>query len=395
MHFVVQYNAQRIIGWEQADFGLDGLHGRYCAELGFKILAITMKHPTHPATPPSQSRFLTLLLIGVTVAMGYVLRPFYGAILWAGVIALIFAPLNRKLLRTMSGRPTAASVITLLVALVMVVLPAVLVITALALEASSLYHLLQSNESSTAGTLQGAWNALPEWVKDVLGYFDMTDVSTVQNKLLRLVNQTQQLIETQAWGIGQNAFQYVVSAVIAAYLAFFLIRDGERIAAQALGAIPLGQAQKQELIGKFSNVIRATVKGSLLVASVQGALGGLAFVVLGVKGALLWAVMMGFLSLLPAVGAAIVWFPVACFFLLNGETAKFIALATYGMLVIGLIDNLLRPALVGKATRLPDYLVMITTLGGIAVFGINGVVLGPVIAAMFIAVWHIYATRHQ
>jgi predicted PurR-regulated permease PerM len=139
-------------------------------------------------------------------------------------------------------------------------------------------------------------------------------------------------------------------------------------------------------------VIRATVKGNLLVAAIQGALGGLAFWFLGVAGALLWAVVMAFLSLLPAIGAALVWLPVAAYLLLTGSMWQGIGLIAYGMLVIGLADNLLRPLLVGNDTRMPDYLVMMTTFGGMAVFGINGFVLGPAIAAMFIAVWHIYGT---
>jgi predicted PurR-regulated permease PerM len=111
---------------------------------------------------------------------------------------------------------------------------------------------------------------------------------------------------------------------------------------------------------------------------------------LGVSGALLWAVLMAFLSLLPAVGAGLVWVPVTAYLFLTGAYWQAFALAAWGVLVVGLVDNLLRPILVGKETRMPDYLVMIATLGGITIFGINGFVLGPAIAAMFIATWHIY-----
>jgi len=127
------------------------------------------------------------------------------------------------------------------------------------------------------------------------------------------------------------------------------------------------------------------------VAAIQGALGGVAFWALGVSAAFLWAALMAFLSLLPAVGAALVWLPVAIYFLVAGDTWQGFALIAYGMLVIGLVDNLLRPILVGRDTRMPDYVVMITTLGGIAALGVNGLVVGPVIAAMFIAILHLYA----
>lgn len=136
-------------------------------------------------------------------------------------------------------------------------------------------------------------------------------------------------------------------------------------------------------------MVRATVKGNLLVALIQGALGGLAFWFLGVSGALLWAVLMAALSLLPAIGAALVWLPVALYFLVTGALSQGLALSAYGVLVIGLVDNLLRPVLVGKDTRIPDYVVRITTVGGMAFFGINGFVLGPLIAAMFMSAWQI------
>jgi predicted PurR-regulated permease PerM len=160
-------------------------------------------------------------------------------------------------------------------------------------------------------------------------------------------------------------------------------------------ALPLTPTHQQELLHKFSHVIRSTVRGNLVVAALQGALGGLAFWFLGVRGALLWAAVMAFLSLLPAIGAALVWLPVALWFLATGATWQGVALAAWGVLVIGLVDNLLRPMLVGKATLMPDYVVMITTLGGMVVFGINGFVLGPVIAAMFFAVWHMVLIARQ
>jgi predicted PurR-regulated permease PerM len=149
------------------------------------------------------------------------------------------------------------------------------------------------------------------------------------------------------------------------------------------------------LVAKFMAVVRATVKGSLLVAGIQGMLGGIVFWFLDIRGALLWAVVMAFLSLLPMIGAGLVWLPVAAFFVLTGQPWQGLLLVTYGIFVIGLADNLLRPILVGKDAGMPDYVVMITTLGGMAVFGINGFIIGPTIAAMFIAVWHLSITAPQ
>ena len=338
-----------------------------------------------------QGRVLLVLLVAVSVAFGWILLPFYGTILWAAIIALLFAPLYRRLLVRLNRRRTPAALLTLLVVLVIVVIPLVLVTAALAREAAQVYQRIQSGELNPGLYFQGVFDALPGWMTGLLERFGLIDFDTLQRRLALAMAQGSQFIATQALGIGQNTFEFIASVFITLYLAFFLIRDGDGIGRAVRAAIPLESAHKQELLAKFTTVIRATVKGNLLVAAIQGALGGLAFWFLGVGGALLWAVLMAFLSLLPAVGAGLVWVPVAAYFLVTGALWQGVALTAYGVFVIGLVDNLLRPMLVGKDTRMPDYLVMITTLGGMAVFGINGFVLGPAIAAMFIAVWHIYA----
>ena len=171
------------------------------------------------------------------------------------------------------------------------------------------------------------------------------------------------------------------------YLLFFLLRDGDDLARRIKDAIPLRPEQQRALFDKFTVVIRATVKGNVVVAVLQGALGGLIFWLLGIHAPLLWAVVMAVLSLLPAVGAALVWLPAAIYLLAAGHVWQGVLLIGYGVLVIGLVDNFVRPVLVGKDTQMPDYVVLVSTLGGIAIFGFNGFLIGPVIAAMFIAVW--------
>ncbi|WP_114973707.1 AI-2E family transporter [Rhodoferax ferrireducens] len=337
-----------------------------------------------------ENRTLSLLLVAVSLALGWILLPFYGAILWGAIIALLFTPLYRRLLPRVKKQRTLAALVTLLFVLLIVVLPLVLITAALAHEAALLFERLQSGELNPALYFRGVFNALPDWIQSLLDRFGLVNFATLQRRLAAALTQGSQFIATQALSIGQITFEFVASLFIAFYLAFFLIRDGDDVVRAVRQAIPLAPAHKHELFNKFTTVIRATVKGNLLVAAIQGALGGLAFWFLGVGGALLWAVLMAFLSLVPAVGAGLVWLPVAVYFLMNGAIWQGVALIAYGMLVIGLIDNLLRPILVGKDTRMPDYVVMITTLGGMAVFGINGFVLGPAIAAMFIAVWHIY-----
>jgi len=276
--------------------------------------------------------------------------------------------------------------------LLIVILPLALISASLVRETAMVYQRLQSGELNPTLFFHGVFDALPNWITVLLDRFGLVDFNTLQMRLSTGLTQGSQFIATQALSIGQNTFEFLTSLAIALYLAFFLIRDGKAVSASVWQVIPLASKHKRELLSKFATVIRATVKGNLLVAAIQGALGGVAFWFLGVGAALLWAVLMAFLSLLPAVGAGLVWLPVALYLFITGAVWQGIALIVWGLLVIGLVDNLLRPLLVGKDTRMPDYVVMITTLGGMAVFGINGFVLGPTIAAMFIAVWHIFAS---
>ena len=335
-------------------------------------------------------RALQVLLVLTGLGLGWILLPFYGTILWAGILALVFAPVNDRLRsRAHLGR-TPAALCTLLLVTVVVVFPLAAVTASLAAEAASLYARLQSGESNPVSYLHGLFDALPRWVRAALRALGLRDFDTVQRRLTASLAQGSQVIAGQAVGIGQNTFEFLANLCVALYLAFFLIRDGDRIVHALRRALPLTLPHKQALLDLFGTVVRATVKGNLLVAAIQGLLGGIAFWFLGITGALLWAVLMAFLSLLPAVGAALVWVPVAAYYLVAGDWWQGLALVAWGVLVIGLVDNLLRPMLVGKDVRMPDYVVMITTLGGMAVFGIHGFVIGPTVAAMFMAVWQIY-----
>lgn len=344
--------------------------------------------PQHAATH-MENRVLLVLLIAVSLALGWILLPFYGTILWACIIALLFAPLYRWLLPRLRQRRTAAALLTLLAAVVVVILPFAVLSASLAREAMQVYTLSQSEAWDAPRFFRRLFDALPGWVVTTLDRFDLADFDTLQRQLTDALALFSRFVAGHAVDIGQGTFAFVAELFVTVYMAFFLIRDGESVVGAIRRALPLAPEHRSELIEKFATVIRATVKGSLLVAAIQGALGGLAFWLLGVRAALLWGVLMGFLSLLPAFGAALVWVPVALYLLVTEPLWQGLALLAYGVMVIGLADNVLRPMLVGRDTRMPDYVVMITTLGGMATIGINGFVIGPTIAAMFIAVWHI------
>lgn len=336
------------------------------------------------------SRVPAFLLLACALALGWILQPFWGAILWAVIIALIFLPLYHRLLHRLRGRRELAAALVLGVVVLIGVLPLVLIAASIAREAAMLYQLIASGGWAPEQSLRTLFNTLPGWVGDLLAHLGVGSFDVLQKKLAGGVAQASQLIASRALGVGLDTFDFISSLFIMLYLAFFLLRDGEALVHTAARGLPLDLVHQKALAAKFSTVVRATVKGSLVVSLVQGALGGLAFWVLGVQGALLWAVLMAFLSLVPAVGAALVWAPVALWLAVQGHWGEAVGLAAWGVLAIGLVDNLLRPILVGKDTRLPDYVVMIATLGGMSVFGINGFVIGPAIAAMFVATWHIW-----
>jgi predicted PurR-regulated permease PerM len=328
-----------------------------------------------------------LLLAGTALALAWVLLPFYGAILWALVIAMLFVPVYRALLAPCRQHRNLAAALVMLLVLLVVVLPFAWLTASLASEASVAYERIQAGEWNPGLYLRGLFDALPAWVIQGLQRAGVADFDTLQRQLTTALAQGSRFLATQAFSIGLDTFGFVASLCVTLYLAYFLIRDGEAWSQLTEAALPVPASHKRALVERFVAVVRATVTGGLLVAGVQGALGGFALWFLGVQGAVLWAVLMALLSLLPMIGAALVWLPIAVYFLIVGAVWQGLALVAYGVLVIGLIDNLLRPLLVGKNAHLPDCIVMITTLGGVAIFGINGFILGPTIAAMFIAVW--------
>ncbi len=354
-----------------------------------------MQEPNPPQSSTIESRAFVWLLVAVTAAFGLIIWPFSGAVLWALFITIVFMPLQRRLSTRWSRRPNLAALVTLAVIVLIVIIPTVFIAASLVQQASGLYERTRSGELNLALYFQQVVGALPDWLHQLLDRFGLGNLGALQQKLATALAQSGKVLTTQAFSIGQNTLEFVVSFFIMLYLLFFLLRDGPALAAQIGSAVPLNPVHRRRLFSKFVTVVRATVKGNILVAMIQGALGGIAFAVLGIPGALLWGTVMAFLSLLPAVGAALVWGPVAIYFLATGALLEAAGLAAWGVLAIGLVDNLMRPFLVGKDTKMPDYLVLLSTVGGMGVFGINGFVIGPVIAAMFIAAWDIFTTARQ
>jgi predicted PurR-regulated permease PerM len=353
--------------------------------------------PVSPSQESSQlqRKSFLLLLSLVTVAFLAILLPFYGSVFWAVILALLFVPLHRRLLRAMPQRPNLSALLTLSFVLFLVILPVTLIAASLVRQATNVYGRIRSREIDFGRYLEQVVAALPDWLREQLDRSGFLDLAGLQDRLGESAAQLGQYLAPQAINIGQNTLHFLVGFGIMLYLLFFLLRDGRSLAGQISRAIPLAEEQKHHLLKKFATVIKATVKGNILVALTQGALGGLILWALGIQGALFWTVVMAFLSLLPAVGAGLIWGPIAIYFLATGAIWQGIVLIAWGILVIGLVDNVLRPILVGKDTKMPDYVVLISTLGGLSLFGLNGFVIGPLIAALFIAAWDLFAAPEK
>ncbi len=331
--------------------------------------------------------FLGSLLL-VSLAFLFLLKPFFGPIFWAVAIALIFYPVRQRISARIGERPNLVASITLLICMVIVIIPVVVLVSSLVSEGMSIYQRIQDGELRPGEYLDQVNRSFPA-IEGFLNRFDLS-FSELRDRLVTAVAGAGQFLAKQVLGFGQNTFQFLLNLALMTYLAFFLLRDGTRLVELLVQALPLGDERERLIFRKFAEVTRATVKGNLLIAIIQGALGALIFWILGLTGAILWGVVMAIFSLLPAIGAAVVWVPAAIYLAAVGDYVPAIILTAFGAIVIGLADNLLRPILVGRDTKLPDYIVLLSTLGGLVMFGINGFVMGPLVAALFMAFWGIF-----
>ncbi len=335
-----------------------------------------------------EQRVFLVMLVLVTLLFLYLLKPFFGAVFWACVIGVLFFPLYRRLLTRFGGRENLAAVTTLVLCLFIVIIPVLFVLGSFFQQGVELYQRLQSGEIDPGSYLEQIRSAFP-LVQNLLERLGV-DLNNLNEQFAGAAIAASRFVAQNAVQLGQGTLQFFVGLGLMLYMAFFTLRDGTRLIELLVRALPLGDEREHLLFAKFAEVTRATVKGNLVVAAIQGTLGGLIFWALGIPGALLWGVVMILLSLIPIVGAGLIWAPVAVYLFATGDVMKGAVLTVFGIGVIGLVDNLLRPILVGRDTKLPDYVVLISTLGGIVLFGLNGFVIGPLIAVLFVAFWGIF-----
>lgn len=336
-----------------------------------------------------QSGFFILLIALTTLAFFGLIRDFIMPIFWAIVLAVVFQPVHQWWLRRTKERSSLAAVLTIATIVVILVIPLALLGVALARETLLFYDRITTGEIDLTEPVARARELLPM----LTGTLDRVgiELERIEAALANLVAAASRWIAQQALAVGQDAVRVTVLSALMLYVLFFFLRDGSRMLDGAVRTLPLGDDRERLLFAKFANVSRATIGGALVVSAVQGAIGGLIFWAVGISAPIFWGVVMGILSFLPAVGTGLVWGPAAIILALTGSPVRAVILIVLGILIIGLADNVLRPILVGRYARMPDFVILVSTLGGLATFGLTGVVIGPVIAAFFLTVWEMFA----
>jgi predicted PurR-regulated permease PerM len=349
------------------------------------------------AAGPSRERFrlsfLLLLTLGITGLFLVMIRQFLMAVLLAAIFSGLAHPLYRRILRRMRGRRAWASVATILILLLGVGLPLVGFLGLVAtqgLEISQAAGPWIERQVGEPGRIDALLDRVP-----FLGRFPalrnlLPEGDQIMARAAEAVSGTGAFIVNNLAGVTKGTLSFLLQLFVMLYAMFFFLVDGRALLNRVLYYVPLTPQDEARLVERFVSVTRATLKGALFIAMVQGLLAGAAFLLAGVPGAAFWATIMIVLSIIPAVGAGIVWIPAVIYLFIAGHTLAAFALLAWCFLVVGTVDNLLRPRLVGRDTRMPDLLVLLSTLGGILLFGAVGVVIGPIVASLFVTVWHLY-----
>ena len=339
---------------------------------------------TNEAERVSQLVFYgTVLLIGWLAYR--IVQPFLVEIGWAVVLAICLDPMRVRLLPRLG--PTRTALVLTLAAVVLLVIPVVFVGMAVIAQggpaASYLNDQLQ-NQGGAAGWFHQGW----EWARARAPFLPAEQEAIA--RVTASVGEAAEFLAGQAGGLLKGAANFLFSLVIVLAVLFFLLRDASSFARTVRRALPFGAEQNERLIALTSDLVSASVTATIAVAAVQGVIGGVTFALLGVSGAVLWGVMMFVLAFLPLVGATLVWLPAAVWLALSGSLVKGVALALVGVLVLGNVDNVLRPLLLSGKSQMNTLVLIISLMGGVSAFGFIGIVLGPLVAALLTALAESY-----
>lgn len=330
--------------------------------------------------------FFFLILVSISVAAFFLFQPFLTAIIMAAVLAATFHNPYQYLVKK-TKRPHISSLLTCLLVLFVIVLPVVAITGLVANEINGAYQRVISEDNfyqnHVVNYLDDFRNSKFSKSINLNNFFD-------QNQ----INKSVEKISSGALAFIQRVYQNVVGSVLWIFVMFFTLYyflvESKSIIKKIMYLSPLRDEYETTLTSKFSSMVRATLKGTLIVGVVQGLLGGMMFAIAGVPSFVIWGIIMIILSIIPAIGSGLVWLPVGVIMIFTGNVWEGIFILVFGTVVISFIDNILRPRLVGGDTAIHPLLVFFATLGGIISFGIMGFIIGPVIMALFLALWDIY-----
>jgi predicted PurR-regulated permease PerM len=342
-------------------------------------------------TPSLRRTFLLLLVVVISLAFLWMIRTFLVTILLAALFSGVAYGLHRQIARAFGGREKAAAVLTLVLLLALVVTPLLFVATAVANEALRISETIgpRIDQLRQPGELD-------RWLRHAPGY---AYVEPYREQILtragELVGRLGGMVFSALSETTKATVLFLFHFVVMLYTMFFFLTDGPRLVRTILAYLPLAESDTERMLEKFVSVTRATLKGTVLIGLVQGVLGGFAFYVAGIDGAIFWGTVMTVLSIIPGVGGALVWVPAAIILAAAGSFWKALGLALFCSLVIGSVDNVLRPILVGRDTRMHELLIFFSTLGGLLAFGVMGFILGPILTALFLTVWEMFGVAFR
>lgn len=332
-----------------------------------------------------------VLVMTLTYAMVFlaIIGDFIEALLLAAVFSGIVYPIYCWLRRKLGGRKTMASLMTLVISLVAILVPLMLLLGLVAEQAIEVVNAVKPviEQSLDDPTLNE--RELPGWIPfaDKLQPYR----ENITAKIAELAGNTGMYLAESLVRLSQGTFAFFLNLFVMLYAMFFFLIHGPSLIRRIMAYMPLSHDDKEKMIEVGLSVSRATVKGTLIIGFIQGAVGGLGFAVAGIEAAVFWGAVMAVLSILPGIGATLVWAPAVVYLLMSGKTLAGLCLLVWSAGVVGTIDNFLRPVLVGRDTQMPDLLILLSTLGGLALFGASGLVLGPIVAGLFITVLAIYS----
>jgi len=340
--------------------------------------------------------FFFALLDVILYGAFLIISPFLTAITWAVILAILFYPFYAWLLRFMRGRATMAALLVIVLITVLVIAPGFQLAWFLSDDAVALVH---SVRALLTGQGAAEWQSKP-WVQQVIGWWDALSFRLMdfqidwKDMLIQGAQNSSAFIVAQVKGIAQNVLLFTVNFILVLFTLFFFLRDGAEIVGRVQRLLPMDREHQQRLFNNIVDAVVAVVHGALLVAMVQGLLAGLAYWVLGVPFAILWGVLTAFAALLPVGGTTLVTIPVSLYLFFQGNTVKGVILLVWCLGVVVTIDNVLKPMFIGSRIKLPMLFLFFGILGGLAVFGALGLILGPVLFALLAVLLDLYTEEY-